>query len=797
MEKCYVLFPGKFKPVHSGHIALMEKYINSTDYDVHLTIIISRMSKEGLDPNTSKWFLDRIYAKNPKVTVKVSTDPSPIGTVYNMAGQAEMGEGVYAMGTSAKGGDIKRAEDFVAKFAEGGKYFTPGVEAIFFPVNPEPLMYTGRTDMYADAPVSSTIVRMDIRNNDFASFRTAYLPMIEEGLVNDALLKEYFERLKTELLPIEDNVINDNLSESMMMLAEGGAAGHMDHPYDVEDFTFADLKELVTDLFAGRIQDITEKLDGQNLFASVDEHGNTVFARTPKEAAGIPLSMQDIKTKWLGAPSVQHAFSSAADTINAVFKNISNAPAFFNKPYKKWLNLEIIDTQNFNVIPYVESTISFHEFKKIDDAGEIVPDENNLKNLSVLQAAIDKTNKPVFKAQITPSLIFKKIEQGEQKAKKYIDAIDKMLNKYNLPDDATIANYKVEGLCLHIENSAKLSFLSGDLLNILIKKWVFKEKTENILKIIKTYENEEGRLITKDEYAVLKDFIDNDMKLVFKKIMSPLDNLFMALGNEILKSIQGLMNAGHEKEVVDKLKREIKELTAAVGNTDDEKSKLKIEQSLARLSVVNHELNSTEGVVFDFKGHKLKLTGSFAPLNQLMGVRFKFNKPETMAEGIVIPRRSAVLNENVRTEFDLAGLRKKLAPAIEAGIPTFQIEFSINGDTAKMSPEVKAFLTKYGLAGWKPFDIFGDGSDLGEQVFYNKAGDMYFSLSSNDEDQMYFDTIEIFKMDGEYKKSFGTMQRAEDTEDDEVIGHCVRCGEPLYDGDHHLYCDCCYGEMFM
>ena len=641
MEKCFVLFPGKFKPVHSGHIALMEKYINSVDYDVELTIVISKMSKEGLDPNTSKWFLDKIYAKNPKVHVIVSPDPSPITAVYNMTGQKEFGDGIYAMGTSAKGGDIKRAEDFVKKFAEGQKYYTQGVEVIFFPVNPEPLMYTGRTDMYAEAPVSSTIVRMDIRNDDFDSFRTAYIPMLESGLVDDRLLREYFEKLKVELLPGEDTMINDSLNESMI-LNEGGAAGHMDHPYDVDEFTFADLKELITDLFAGKIQDVTEKLDGQNLFASVDEHGNTVFARTPKEAAGIPLGMQDIKTKWLDSPSVQHAFTNAADTVNAVFQNVQNAAKFFNTPYKKWINLEIIDTENFNVIPYVESTISFHEFKKIDENGEIVPDENNVKNMAVIQGAIDKTNKPVFKAQITPSLIFKKIEQGEQKAKKYIDRIDKMLNKVNLPDDATIANYKVEGLCLHIENSSKLGFLSGDLLDILIRKWVFGEKTDRINNIIKNYTNEEGRLITKEEYAVLKDFIENDMKPVFKRIMEPLDSLFMTLGNEILKTIPGLMNAGHEREVVSRLKREVKELSAAVGNTDDEKSKLKIEQSLGRLAKVNNELNATEGIVFDFKGHKLKLTGSFAPLNQLMGVRFKFGKQANVTEAVVIPRRSPI-----------------------------------------------------------------------------------------------------------------------------------------------------------
>ena len=62
MEKCYVLFPGKFKPVHSGHVSLMSQYLESSKYDVDLTIIISRVSKEGLLPETSKWFLDNLFS---------------------------------------------------------------------------------------------------------------------------------------------------------------------------------------------------------------------------------------------------------------------------------------------------------------------------------------------------------------------------------------------------------------------------------------------------------------------------------------------------------------------------------------------------------------------------------------------------------------------------------------------------------------------------------------------------------------------------------------------------------------
>ena len=54
------------------------------------------------------------------------------------------------------------------------------------------------------------------------------------------------------------------------------------------------------------------------------------------------------------------------------------------------------------------------------------------------------------------------------------------------------------------------------------------------------------------------------MKPVFKRIMEPLDSLFMTLGNEILKTIPGLMNSGHEKEVVSRLKREVKEEICAV-----------------------------------------------------------------------------------------------------------------------------------------------------------------------------------------------------------------------------------------
>ena len=650
MEKCYVLFPGKFKPVHSGHVSLMSQYLESSKYDVDLTIIISRVSKEGLLPETSKWFLDNLFSKNRHVKVIIAPDASPIKTVYDMTGQKVYGDGIYVMGTSAKGADMKRAEDFTTKFAKGGKFETPGVTTTIFPIEPTPLVYTGRTDMYSSAPISSTIVRMDIRNDDYENFKTAYTPLLESGMLSEKILKEYYKKLRAELLPIKDTPVYDSLMEEhkfmyLDKLNEGGAAGHMMHPYDVDDFTFIDLKNLITDLFAGRIEDVTEKLDGQNLFASVDEHGNTIFARNKTHLASIPWTLADMmdNPKWVGNPSVQHAFSNAGLTIDKVFKNIPNSIKFFNQDdkldkmyYRKWVNLEILDTQNFNVIPYVESKVSFHGFKivsrnvNIDVEGsgiEIIDDLDEKKDMDILQKAIEKTNRIAFKVQITPNVIFKNIDNGEARAHKYIKIIDDLLDKHIMDDDSSIAAYKMECLTDYIKNSARLSFISGDLLTALIKRWIYNDKTENITKIAKTYNNDEDRLISKDEYMILRDFDKNDLSLVIKKIMAPLDKIFINVGNEVLKSISGLANAGHEKDVIKKLKREAADIKYAIENSDDENSKMKLEQSLARLSSANNELNATEGIVFNYQGRTLKLTGSFAPLNQLFGLKFgKFNR---------------------------------------------------------------------------------------------------------------------------------------------------------------------------
>ncbi len=53
------------------------------------------------------------------------------------------------------------------------------------------------------------------------------------------------------------------------LLLEGGVGGHMNHPYDIDDLSFGDLKDMLRAAANGELQG-SEKTDGQNLYITFD-----------------------------------------------------------------------------------------------------------------------------------------------------------------------------------------------------------------------------------------------------------------------------------------------------------------------------------------------------------------------------------------------------------------------------------------------------------------------------------------------------------------------------------------------
>lgn len=203
MSKNILLFPGGFKPFHDGHLSILKSHIFNID-NVHIDevrIYISSKNRDNITADSSLWFLNNIKDKlnelyNVNINVCISEYPAPIRKCYNDVGSS-INDEKFCLVTSNKGNDIKRKDEFVQLYSENGKYYdsNKGVKTIYINANIEPVHYINRKDEYNNECVSSTIIRHDIYNHNYDMFKTAYINMLSNNILNEKILKKYYENL--------------------------------------------------------------------------------------------------------------------------------------------------------------------------------------------------------------------------------------------------------------------------------------------------------------------------------------------------------------------------------------------------------------------------------------------------------------------------------------------------------------------------------------------------------------------------------------------------------------------------
>ena len=201
--KNILLFPGGFKPFHDGHLSILKSHIFNID-NVHIDkvyIYISPKDRESITADSTLWFLNKINRNlnnyfHIDIIPKISDIPSPIAKCYNQVNN-DLSDNKYCLVTSDKDNDLKRKIDFVNYYLKGGKGYNEyiGEQTIYIDADIEPILYKLRYDEFNNKPVSSSIIRKDIINDDFYLFGTAYKFMLDEKLINKYILEEYFEKL--------------------------------------------------------------------------------------------------------------------------------------------------------------------------------------------------------------------------------------------------------------------------------------------------------------------------------------------------------------------------------------------------------------------------------------------------------------------------------------------------------------------------------------------------------------------------------------------------------------------------
>jgi len=401
------------------------------------------------------------------------------------------------------------------------------------------------------------------------------------------------------------------------LLLEGGAAGHMSHPFDNNDLTFGDFKNMIIGGLQGELnfeEEPTEKTDGQNVFATI-QNGEVKFARNKTELQ-TPMSLKDFQNKFEGHASklVQDTFQfAAADLATLLIKLPAKTQDEVFQNGLNFMNMELIYSANPNVIHYDVDVIQFHGIKKTDGAGNIVGDDNSAAKsvtgvLKSLNADVGKT------FTIIPPQVIKlqKDINFEENQAKFLGKLDALKNRYKLTDADSVARYHEMWWREQIENL--FGEYPQNIKEGLLLRWAYDDKkTLNMRSLDKE--------LTKQQAEAVKKFDKEDFKVKFKENIRPFEDLFLELGSVILKNASNFVAASPDKEM-QRLHNEIRTEADKIKLNGDVTQIEKVAKELDRLERIGgiQSIIPTEGIVFSYKGHMYKLTGTFAAINQLMGI---------------------------------------------------------------------------------------------------------------------------------------------------------------------------------
>ena len=414
-----------------------------------------------------------------------------------------------------------------------------------------------------------------------------------------------------------------NLEKEIDLLVEGGAYGHMAHPFDDNNLTFGDLRNIIIDGLGGtldREDNVTEKLDGQNLMVSwVD--GELRAARNKghlKNHGKAAPTIKGVKSIFSGRGNIAKAFIGAMTDLEKAVGRLSDPQkekVFGNG--SKWMNLEIIFPQTANIIDYDISEIVFHGTVEYNKSGRPIGQPRD--SARMLAGMIKQTNNHIqkmFKIGKPNFLTVPKSQDFSKKKAKYLSKLNKLQKHYALRSTDTLGEYHRAYWEEYIFNASKqFNFnLKNNHLVGLVNRWAFFDKTYKIAQLKKDFKSDPKWLDW-----VLSTDKENHTK-ISKENIKPFEVLFFEVGSEILKNISGFLAVSPDKAVLKIRKDVIKSMKELQSKRNIDKLKnLKIQiEKLKEIGGLDAVVPS-EGIVFKYKGNVYKFTGAFAPINQIIG----------------------------------------------------------------------------------------------------------------------------------------------------------------------------------
>ena len=667
MNNVTVLFPGGFKPITGAHMALAQRYAQNPSVD-KVIMLIGPKERDGITRDISiKMF--NLLNRNNNIEIQSTDFNSPIMAAYEyLFSLPEDAQGQFALAASEKDEDYVRVKTFLPNVDKykltgdrKGRKIPAGIDAVELTVSADPLKYDDGN------AISASAVRAALNADEYSKFKASY-PGYDESIIKNlwqmlgspsSLTKEWFlqefendaneiveqmgvgymtpkgaaahqkkiKKLRKFLDKKNDRGFTYDFDDypktvfGTKYLNEGGLAGHMSHPFDKnrsQSLTFADFKEMISRGLQGRLDienAVTEKTDGQNIFVTFKD-GTVKFARNKTERVN-PLSVEGLQSKFAGRGPISDAFGEAGNDLEAAFSKVGTEKlnSIFQNG-KVFANMEIIYPETKNVIAYEIAVLQFHNLVEYDENGNVV--QTDMSGGAVIQKAIQDANAHMQKTfNLIPP---QKIKVGRvENFQDYQDALFTELNqlrdKYQLKDNNYLADYhKAWWRDVIKEKASEMNYdISDELIDQLVRRWSFNDKSNTIVTIKKQIDNPEF-------LNWVSTFDKKDFKQYQKDNLQPFESIFLKLGAEIMKNASNFLAANPNK-AVQSIRQEIAQIIRTLRSTNDISKMELLKKQLERIKRLGgfEKIVPVEGIVFTYGGNTYKLTGAFAPINQILG----------------------------------------------------------------------------------------------------------------------------------------------------------------------------------
>jgi len=402
------------------------------------------------------------------------------------------------------------------------------------------------------------------------------------------------------------------------IILEGGAYGHMSHPFDDMDLTFGDLKILITNALQGKLEMTSEKTDGMNIMISW-KNGKLIFARNGSHLKNFgknALDINSLKSMFAGRGTIEEAFSTAADDLNSALSKLSEKQKtkIFDEG-RMFMSLEVISLKNLNTIPYDSNMLIFHGSFEYDENGKIVGQSTT--SGSLLSKMIKQINQNIQKTYNISGPPIVKLPQTNDFSKtqdKFLRKLSKLQNEFRLKDTDSVAMYHQSWWEQFIDKEAKkrnISLRNKDRMG-LVRRWAFGDKS---FRLNKKY------ISDMDVLNWAKKYDKNNHLGQFKKNILPFELLFLELGAQVLSNFKSVLIVNQDK-AMESLKKELASAAKELRKTKDIAKLDKFKSALQKLRAIGgmNAIVPTEGLVFHYKGNIYKLTGSFANTHRILSL---------------------------------------------------------------------------------------------------------------------------------------------------------------------------------